>query len=102
MFGQTDFPQALKRDLLLQNLKPSLRKAVIRTIPCTMQDVIRNATFLETKLGGPAMERVKAWQQQHDNNNHASVEKLARAMDRISLGLKAAANSTSRTPDVLY
>ena len=102
MFGQTDFPPALKRDLLLQNLKPSLRKAVIRTIPGTMQDVIKNATFLETKLDASAMEKVKAWQQQHDNNNQTSVEKLARAMDRMSLGLKAAANPTSRTPYILY
>ena len=75
---------------------------MIRTLPGTMQDVIRDATFLEIKLDGPAMEKVKAWKQQHDNNNQNAVQKLARAMDNMSLGLKAAANSTTRTSHTQY
>ena len=59
MFSQSAFPEALKRDLLLDNLKPSLRTQVLASIPTTMQDVIANALFLEERASGAATERLR-------------------------------------------
>ena len=39
LFSQTSIPEAMKSDILIDNLKPSLRTQVIATVPKTMQEV---------------------------------------------------------------
>ena len=106
MFSQSLFPDAMKRDLLLQNLKPQLRKQVIVSIPSTMDDVIKNATFLEDKFTGRTAEKVKAWQQHTKSTPADPVDRLAEAMDKLSLGLslagKPATRSATKTGTLLY
>lgn len=50
--------EVLKRDLILDKLKPSLREQEILTIPRTIEQVIANATFMKDKVAS-----VKAWAQ---------------------------------------
>lgn len=92
LLHHTTFPEALKRDVLLQNLQPGLRKLVIQSIPGTMQDVISNATFLEEKLHGGAKAKAQASQFQHGYKNDR-LDLLAKAMDSVSLGLEALSSS---------
>lgn len=50
--------EVLKRELILDKLKPSLREQVMLTIPGTIEQVIANATFMKDKVAS-----VKAWAQ---------------------------------------
>ena len=47
LFSQTGIPDAMKSDILLDNLTPSLQIQVVATIPKTMEEVIANAIYLE-------------------------------------------------------
>ena len=88
LFAQATLPDALKRDALLQNLKPSLRKRVILSIPNTKEDVMNNAIFLERKLCGETSADQIA-RQQPTTQKLGKMDRLTRAMDRMSLGLQA-------------
>ena len=85
MFSQSVFPEPMKRDLLLENLKPALRKQVITSIPKTMDEVINNARFLEEKANGVTPEKLKQWEQQHNNSKGDQVDRLTKAMDKMSI-----------------
>lgn len=84
MFAQSGFPEIMKRDLLLDGLKPSLRKKVLASIPSTVQDVIDNAMFLENKAHGAAQEKMKAWEEQRHYTKRDPIECITRSMDKLS------------------
>ena len=67
LFSQSEIPDAMKQDLMLDNLKPSLRKQVVATIPKTLEEVISNATYLEERANGLSSEKVKAWEKEHSH-----------------------------------
>ena len=52
LFAQSEYPEALRRDALLSNLKPSLHKKVLLSIPHTAAEVVEHAVFIETQEGG--------------------------------------------------
>ncbi len=85
MFAQSVLPEAMKRDLLLENLKPSLRKQVMLSIPTTIDEVITNATFLEEKFAGITPEKLKVWEQQRNPSKGDQVDRLTRAMDKMCI-----------------
>ncbi len=43
LFAQSEYPEALRRDALLSNLKPSLHKKVLLSIPRTATEVVDHA-----------------------------------------------------------
>ena len=47
MLAQSAFPDVLKRNLLIDNLKPSLRRQLLSPIPTTIEQVIEDALFLD-------------------------------------------------------
>ena len=63
MCAQSALPYALRRDALLNNLKPGQKEDVMVTMPSTVEQVIANATFLEEKSGGVLPEKLKTWEQ---------------------------------------
>ena len=82
--------------MLLQNLKSQLRKQVIVSIPATMEDVIKNATFLENTSTVKSTAKVKAWQQHKDSAPPDPMERLADAMKKMSLGLTTGIQNLAR------
>ena len=85
MFNQSVFPEPMKRDLLLENLKPALRKQVITSIPNTIDEVITNARFSEEKANGVTPEKLNQWEQQRNNSKGDQVDCLTKAMDKMSI-----------------
>ena len=84
MFSQISIPDAMKQDLLLENMKPSFRKQVIGTVPSNLEEVIANATFIEEKLVGTrATEQdLQRWDKQR-KNNHDPQDRFDASMDRL-------------------
>ena len=58
-------PETMKRNLLMNNLRPALRDQVIHSIPLTLEDAIKNATFLEEQALGISGEQIKQSEQLH-------------------------------------
>ena len=87
LFAQSVFPEAMKRDLMLDNLKPSLRRQVLASIPTTIEQVIANATFLEDKVVGISLEKIKTWEQQRTNAKQDPVDRITRSMEKMTLAM---------------
>ena len=85
MFAQSELPHALRRDALLNNLKPGLKEDVMVTMPSTIEQVIANATFLEEKSVGVLPEKLKAWEQQRVASRQNPIERLTRSMEKMSI-----------------
>jgi len=63
LFAQSEYPEALRRDALLSNLKPSLHKKVLLSIPRTAAEVVEHAVCIEAQEGGSrTVERLKEWE----------------------------------------
>ena len=63
LFAQSEYPEALRRDALLSNLKPSLHKKVLLSIPSTAAEVVEHAVCIETQeCGSRTVERLKEWE----------------------------------------
>ena len=87
MFAQCNFPGVLKRNLLIDNLKPSLRKQVVSSIPTTIEKVITNAVFLEETAVGMTSEKIKGWQQQCSHSRTCAIDRITKSMDKMTLAL---------------
>ncbi|DBA83530.1 TPA: hypothetical protein ACH3X2_006453 [Trebouxia sp. C0005] len=87
LFSQTNIPDAMKSDILTDNLKPSLRTQVVATIPRTMQQVIDNATYLEERANGAVADRLKRWDQQQHRSSSDPVERITKSMEKMTLAL---------------
>ena len=97
LLGQSVLPETMKRNLLMNNLRPALRDQAIHSIPLTLEDVIKNATFLEEQALGISGEKIKQWEQQHARNQDP-VERMTRAMDKMSISVANALNRTDQRP----
>ena len=66
MYSRISIPEAMNQDLSLENMKPSLRKQVIATVPSSLEEVIANATFIEEKLMGTSIstQDLQKWERQ--------------------------------------
>ena len=84
LFAKSVFPEAMQRDLMLDNLKPSLRRQVLASIPTTIEQVIANATFLESKAVGISPEKTKTWEQQHTSAKQDPVDRITRSMEKMT------------------
>ena len=93
MFAQSALPHALRRDALLNNLKPGQKEDVMVTMPSTVEQVIANATFLEDKSVGVLSEKLKTSDQQRVASRQDPIERLTRSMEKMSI---AVANCWSR------
>lgn len=87
MFAQCNFPEVLKRNLLIDNLKPSLRKQVVSSIPTTIEQVITNAVFLEETAVGIPSEKIKGWEQQRRRSKTDAIDHITKSMDKTTLAL---------------
>jgi len=87
MMAQSVFPGVLKRDLLLDNMKPSLRKQVMTSIPTTVEEVIVNALFLEERAAGATPGKFKGWEQQRYNSKTDPIERITKSMEKMSMVL---------------
>ncbi len=87
MFAQSELPHALRRDVLLNNLKSGLKEDVMVTMPSTVEQVIANATFLEEKSVGVLPEKLKAWEQQRVVSRQDPIECLTRSMEKMSTAI---------------
>ena len=87
MMAQSVFPDVLKRDLLLDNMKPSLRKQVMTSIPTTVEEVIANALFLEERAAGATPEKTKQREQQRYSSRMDLIERLTKSMEKMSMVL---------------
>ena len=85
LLSQIPLPESFKRDMLLDNLKPSLRKAVLNTIPETVEEVIKNAAFLEERVNGITPEKIKNWEQQRANSKQDPMDRLARQFEKMQV-----------------
>lgn len=83
--------ETMKHNLLKNNLRPALRDQVIHCVPLTLEDVIKNVTFLEEQALGISREKIKQWEQQHVRNQDA-VECMTRAMDKMPISVANALN----------
>ena len=93
IFAQSELPHALRRDALLNNLRPGLNEDVMGTMPSTTEQVIANATFLEEKSVDVLPEKLKAWEHQRITSRQDPIERLTRSMEKMSI---AVANYWSR------
>ena len=84
LFAQCNLPENMQLDLLLDNLRPQLRKKVIATIPKTVEQLITNAIYLEQKSAGFTIEKVKERAQHRAANKLDSVERVKRSIDRFA------------------
>ena len=50
LLSQSSIPEAMKQDLMLENMKPDLRKQVTATIPKSLQDIITNASLKKRRV----------------------------------------------------
>ena len=87
MFAQSVFPEVLKRNLLIDNMKPSLRKQVLSSIPTTIEHVIENALFLEDTAAPVTSEKIRGWEQQSSHSKLDPVDRITKAMDKLTLAL---------------
>ena len=87
MFAQSELPHDLRRDALLNNLKPGLKEDVMVTMPSTIEQVIANATFLEDKSLGVLPEKLKAWEQQQIACRQDPIECLTRSIEKMSIAI---------------
>ena len=92
MFAQSVFPENLRRDVLLNNLKAGLREDVIATIPATVEQVIANAAYLQQKSVAVTPEKLNEWQQCMPSRQNAA-EQLTRSLEKMS---RCVANYWSR------
>ena len=92
MFSQISIPNAMKQHILLENMKPSLRKQVIGTVPSNLKEVIANAPFIEVKLVGTrATEQgLQRWEKQR-KYNHDPQDRFDASMDRLCTAVAFAA-----------
>ena len=81
MFSHSVFPETLKRDLLLDNLKAGLREQVMSHIPRTAEQVIANATYLETKS---ASNGLKIGERQGRNKKEDTLEHFYRSLGNMT------------------
>ena len=98
LFSQTSIPEAMKSDILIDNLKPSLRTQVVATIPETMDEVITNAIYLEERATGAVANRLKVWEQHQTRSSSDSVERITKSMERMTMAL----NNNYNRQDVRY
>lgn len=96
MFAQCQFPEVLKRNLLIDNLKPNLRKQVVSSIPTTIEQVITNAIFLEETAVGVMSEKIKGWEQQRSHSKTDAIDRITKSMDKMTIALS---NNFSRQND---
>ena len=87
MFAQCQFPEVLKRNLLIDNLKPNLRKQVVSSIPTTIEQVITNAIFLEETAVGVTSEKIKGWEQQRSHSKTDAIDRITKSMDKMTIAL---------------
>ena len=87
LFSQTNIPNAMKSDILLDSLRPSLRTLVVATIPKSMEEVITNATYLQEKATEAVANRLKMWEQQQTRSSSDPVERITKSTDRMSMAL---------------
>ncbi|KAA6420403.1 MAG: hypothetical protein FRX49_09565 [Trebouxia sp. A1-2] len=102
LFSQTNIPDAMKSDILTDNLKPSLRTQVVATIPRTMQQVIDNATYLEERANGAVADRLKRWDQQQHRSSSDPVERITKSMEKMTLALNNNFNRQATPEAELY
>ena len=86
MFAQSAFPDVVKRNLLIDNMKPSLRQQILSSIPTTEQ-VIENALFLEETAATVTSEKIRCWEQQSSNSKLSPIDRITKAMDKMTLAL---------------
>ena len=86
MMAQSVFPDVLKRDLLLDNMKPSLRKQVMTSIP-TIEEVIANALYLEERAAGATPQKTVQREQQRSSTRTDPIERLTKSMEKMSMVL---------------
>lgn len=85
--SQASIPEAMKSDILIDNLKPNLRTQVIATIPKTIEEVSANAIYLEERATEAVAKRLKMWEQQRTQISSDPVERMTRSMERMALAL---------------
>ena len=80
LFTRAALPESVKMDLIVENMKRSLRKQVILTIPTSVQQAIDNATILEQR-SGITLAKVK----HHEAVQHKDdLEHLADALESFN------------------
>ena len=87
MFAHIAFPDVLKRNLLIDNMKPSLRTQILNSIPTTVEQVIENALFLEETAATVISEKIRGWEQQSSNSKLDPIDRITKAMDKLTLAL---------------
>ena len=84
MMAQSVFPDVLKGDLLLDNMKPSLRTQVMISTPTTVEEVIANALYLEERAAGATTEKTKQREQQRCSSKPDPIERLSKSIEKMS------------------
>ena len=87
LFAQCVLPEAMKLDMLLDNLQPSLKQQVFSTIPKNVEQCVANAIYLQeksTSLTGGNCNNGQSSQQHQVANNLDAMQRIERNVTRFS------------------
>ena len=95
LFAQSEYPEALRRDALLSNLKPSLHKKVLLSIPRTAAEVVEHVVFTETQeVGARTVDRLKEWENSQTMAKADPVDRITKSLEKITLSWTNMMNRT--------
>ena len=90
LLSQLAIPEAIKVDLMLQNMTHWLKTQVIQTIPRSLEDLINSAIFIQDKISrARTFDKANSWQPPQSNDQRDPLDHFSRAAKEWS----TAANS---------